>query len=231
MSERSTDLIERKVLESILEGVIQPGEALLSERDLATHYQVGRPTIREVLQRLERDGWIALRKGMPPIVNDYLSSGNLMTIVRMIQLYENIPHHFFQHMLELRISITPAYTKDAASTHRLKVISLLSNMDELGEDPKHFADYDWNLQRSLASLSPNPVYLLLLNSFNDVYPKMAETYFSEEIYRKLSRKYYEALLDSLFQNDLELTEKITREMMKSSLALWKEKTRGEKHEI
>ncbi len=231
LNERSTDLIERKLLKSNLEGELQPEESLLSERELAIHFQVGRPTIREVLQRLERDGWISLRKGMPPVVNDYWQSGNLMTIVRMIQLYKNIPTHFFQHMLELRISITPAYTKDAASNHPVKVISLFSNIDELEDDPKCFAEYDWGLQLSLASLSPNPVYLLLLNSFHGVYPKMAEIYFSDKIHRMISRKYYAELLHSLLQNDLTAVERITKEMMKTSLDLWKEKIRGEKHEV
>ena len=97
--------------------------------------------------------------------------------------------------------------------------------------PKCFAEYDWGLQLSLARLSPNPVYLLLLNSFHGVYPKMAEIYFSDKIHRMISRKYYAELLHSLLQNDLTVVERITKEMMKTSLDLWKEKTRSEKHEV
>ncbi|WP_335872968.1 GntR family transcriptional regulator [Bacillus sp. 2205SS5-2] len=231
MSERSSDVLEKQIIQAILEGEFKQDEPLLPERELAAHFQVGRPAVREVLQRLERDGWITQRKGMPSIVRNYKRNGNLLTIVRMVQMYDRIPDNFIQHMLEVRISLTPAYIKDAVLHHPLSVISLFSNLDELENDPLSYAMFDWGLQRNLAALSPNPVYLFILNTFNDVYLKMGETYFQEKTHRQLSLNFYQDLLDSLLRNDLGQIELITQNMMTASVALWKEKTRRENGEI
>jgi GntR family negative regulator for fad regulon and positive regulator of fabA len=227
LKERSSDVIEQRLIKSILEGELTAGESLLAERELASHHQVGRPTIREVLQRLERDGWISTRKGMPAVVNDYWKHGNLMTIVRILSLYEEIPDPFIEHMLELRISLSPTYTKDAATSQPIKAISLFANLDELEDDEQSFAVFDWQLHKGLASLSPNPVYLLILNSFQDIYIHMGMKYFSVPAHRKESRAYYHLLLKSFLQNDVNETENLSRKMMAKSLELWKAKDNEE----
>ncbi|MBN3555534.1 FadR family transcriptional regulator [Fictibacillus nanhaiensis] len=114
MKTRSSDSVRRQIIHSIIEGKIGFHKLMPSERDFASQFNVGRPTIREALQRLEQNGWITTHKGMPATVNDYWQQGNIMTIVDMLQLEDEIPVDFIEHMLELRISLTPAYLKDAA---------------------------------------------------------------------------------------------------------------------
>jgi GntR family transcriptional regulator, negative regulator for fad regulon and positive regulator of fabA len=231
LKERSSDKIEKQFITKILRGEYAINTPLLSERELAEAYNVGRPTIREVLQRLERDGWITIRPGMPATINDYWKKGNLMTIVKILMSYEDIPDAFIKYMLELRISLSPSYITDAANHQPLKVISLFTHMDELKGEAEAYAEFDWNLQRSLASMSPNPIYLLILNSFKDVYLKVGEKYFSHPQNRQVSRDYYEAVLDSLLNRDVVEVERLTKEVMKKSLELWKEKNmEGEKNE-
>jgi GntR family negative regulator for fad regulon and positive regulator of fabA len=137
-----------------------------------------------------------------------------------------VPDEFINHMLELRISITPTYVKEAVLHHRLKVISLFVPLDDLNDDAKSYAEFDWNLQQSLAKLSPNPIYLLILNSFNEIYSKLAEKYFLESSHRLASRLYYDELLNSVLHGDVHATEDITKMMMKKSLNLWNEKRNG-----
>ncbi|RXI96628.1 GntR family transcriptional regulator [Anaerobacillus alkaliphilus] len=231
MKERSSDLIEKALISSILTGEYKPGESMLSERDLATSFSVGRPTIREVLQRLERDGWITIRKNSPAIVNEYWKQGNLMTIVNILKASPEIPDQFIEYVLELRISLTPTYTKDAITQHPVKVIALFTNLDELEDDASSFASFDWHLQQGLAKLSSNPIYLLILNSFKDVYLRLGEKYFQEASHREASRKFYDDFLQALFEKDVEGTERLSLEMMKRSLELWKtKKSRSDQYE-
>jgi GntR family transcriptional regulator, negative regulator for fad regulon and positive regulator of fabA len=226
VKERSSDIIAGKLIQSILEGHIKVHEPLQSERELATRFQAGRPTIRESLQRLERDGWITGRKGMPAIVNDYWKQGNLMTIVNILEHQEEVPDEFIHHMLELRISLTPTYFRDALHHNRLKVISLFVPLEEVQDDARSYADFDWQLQQNVAKLSANPIYLLILNSFKDFYVKMAVKYFSEPDHRKASLDYYEKLLDFILKGDIEKAEHLIKEMMETSLRLWKHKMNG-----
>ncbi|MGG3915342.1 GntR family transcriptional regulator [Rossellomorea vietnamensis] len=228
MKERSSDFIARDITRSILSGELKIQEPLQSERDLAVHYKVGRPTIREALQKLERDGWIRSRKGMPAVVNDYWKQGNLMTIVTILQHEEEIPDEFIVYMLELRVSITPAYFRDALEHNRLKVISLFASFEDVPDAASPYAEFDWNIQHGVAMLSPNPIYLLILNSFKDVYIRMAEKYFSDPTHRAASRDYYDTLLKWILDGDLQQAEQTVRDMMETSIRLWKQKMDGGK---
>jgi GntR family negative regulator for fad regulon and positive regulator of fabA len=223
LKERSSDLIEKKFIQSILEGQYKTNEPLLSERELAAYFSVGRPTVREALQRLERDGWVTIRKGMPAIVNDYWKHGNLMTIVNILRYHEEIPDEFIHYMLELRISLAPTYVKDAVIHHPLRVISLFANLEDLQDDAKSYAIFDWEIQQNLAQLSPNPIYLLIMNSFKDFYIQMAQKYFLEPAHRKITRDYYDDLLDSILIGEIHTTEQVTKNIMEKSLLLWKTK--------
>ncbi|MCA1060104.1 GntR family transcriptional regulator [Rossellomorea aquimaris] len=226
MKERSSDIISRDISRSILRGELAIQESLQSERDLAAHYKVGRPTIREALQRLERDGWITSRKGMPAIVNDYWKQGNLMTIVTILQHEEEIPDAFIIHMLELRVAITPAYFRDALENNRLKVISLFAPFEDVADTAELYAEFDWHIQHGVAMLSPNPIYLLILNSFKDVYIRMAEKYFNDSTHRAASRDYYDHLLKRVLDGDIQQAEQAVRDMMETSIELWKQKMNG-----
>lgn len=226
MKERSSDLIARDITRSILGGELKIQEPLQSERDLSVHYKVGRPTIREALQRLERDGWITSRKGMPAIANDYWKQGNLMTIVTILQHEEDIPDAFIIHMLELRVAITPAYFRDALEHNKLKVISLFAPFEDVPDSANAYAEFDWHIQHRVAMLSPNPIYLLILNSFKDVYIKMAERYFSDPTHRAASKDYYDHLLKWVLDGDIQQAGQTIRDMMETSIRLWKQKMSG-----
>ncbi|WP_273834301.1 GntR family transcriptional regulator [Guptibacillus sedimenti] len=226
MIERSSEKIAKQLIRSILEKEWRTDDPLPPERELASHYQVGRPTIREALQRLERDGWITIRKGAPAIVNDYWKHGNLMTIVNILQHHDDIPDEFIVYMLELRISLTPAYVRDALLQHRLQIISLFIPLQQLTDDPKSYAEFDWKLQKSVAELSPNPVFLLILNSFENIYGKLAKKYYLEPTHRQASKVYYEQFLKATLIGDLDHAEILTKQMMATSLDLWKTKMNG-----
>ena len=58
-------LAEEYIVRSIWDDVFPAGTNLPSERDLADKIGVTRTTLREVLQRLARDGWLTIQHGKP----------------------------------------------------------------------------------------------------------------------------------------------------------------------
>lgn len=113
MKRRSSDQIEKKVIDAILNGDYPIGSHLPSERELAKAYGVGRPTVREALQRLGREGWLDIRHGQSTQVKNYWNVGNLTTLVNIIQNLKVVPDEFVIHLLELRSALAPAYSRDA----------------------------------------------------------------------------------------------------------------------
>ncbi|MGD6830792.1 GntR family transcriptional regulator [Sutcliffiella halmapala] len=222
---RATDKIEKFFIRKVLQQEYSPGTQIPSERELAAEYEVGRPVIREVLQRLERDGWLTIRSGQRAVVNDYWKEGNLMTIVHLLADDECIPNEFIVHLLELRKSLSPAYVKDAVTHKPLSVAALLKESETVPDEAVAFAEYDWRLQRGLAAASPNPIYLLILNSFGHLYVKMATHYFYEETYRDASRAYYRELMAATLSGDATQAEYLVIEMMEKSIHMWKKQTK------
>lgn len=216
--------IEKKMIHSILTGKYPIGSRLQPERELAALFQVGRPMVREVLQRLNYSGWLTLQKNRSAIVNDFWKEGNATTIVDIIRHSDHIPHEYVLYFLEMRISFTPQYVKKSIQLHNLKVVAVLSRMDELEDCPEDYALYDWELQKELASLSENPLFLLTLNSFSPAYVQIATQYFSLSSTRQASRNYYKELLTFALNRDAVHAEALTHSMMEKSYSLWKHYT-------
>lgn len=221
--ERSSDKIENELIKSILAGVYSVGSTLPPERELAKEFGVGRPTIREALQRLGRSGWITGRKGMPSVVNDYWRNGNLATLVNIVENHPIIPDEFILYLLELRSTLTPTYIRDAVTFNQAKVVALLANLEQLEDSAESYAAFDWNLQKRCAGLAVNPIFLLILNSFDSIYINMAKRYFSVKEYRELSLNYYLDLLKAALKGDAMEAERLSTKTMAKSLALWKDR--------
>jgi GntR family transcriptional repressor for pyruvate dehydrogenase complex len=72
----STGLVEqltREIVDTIRSDNLQPGQSLPSAKDLAEHFNVTVPTIREALRRLEAMGSIELRHGSGTYVRETIN--------------------------------------------------------------------------------------------------------------------------------------------------------------
>jgi GntR family transcriptional repressor for pyruvate dehydrogenase complex len=63
-----TDQVYEQLRDMIYRGDLGPGERLMSERDLAIRFKVGRPTVRGAIQRLINQGLIESRRGVGTFV-------------------------------------------------------------------------------------------------------------------------------------------------------------------
>jgi GntR family transcriptional regulator, transcriptional repressor for pyruvate dehydrogenase complex len=65
-----SDQIYEQIRDMIYRGEYSPGQRLMSERDLASLFGVGRPTIREAIQKLIEQGLIESKRGVGAFVLD-----------------------------------------------------------------------------------------------------------------------------------------------------------------
>lgn len=228
--ERSSDIVERKLIRLILTNHFTPGSFLPSERELASNFDVGRPTVREAIQRLERDGWVQVQRGHPARVNNYWKKGNLYTLVNIFRNTEPISDDLVKALMELRAVITPVYMRDALEAHPTLIYKRVSMYQGLADDPEAFARFDWELQKDLASLSTNPLYLLLLNSFDSIYIPFAERYFQSPVTRQHSLSFYKDLSKLSKRGDAKKVEQVTREVMWGSIRLWEQEIEANNRE-
>mgnify|MGYP001039401691 FL=1 len=217
---RPAEHAEQALIGLLLDGQYPPGSTLPAERELAAQIGVTRPTLREALQRLARDGWLVIQQGKPTRVNDYWVDGGLNLLSALVQSGRSLPPDFVPNLLSVRLALAPAYAQQAVEHDPQAVITFLQSAPSLSEPPAVFSAYDWGLHRRLTIASGNPVYTLILNGFADFYQSMACRYFTEPACRQASHAFYAALLAAARRGDSAAAAQITRQAMLQSLQLW-----------
>jgi GntR family transcriptional regulator, negative regulator for fad regulon and positive regulator of fabA len=228
--EKPGELTESRLIGAILDNHFPSGSNLPGERELAVQFGVTRPTLREVLQRLERDGWIEIRQGKPTRVRDYWQEGNLAVLVAVALHRGELPRDFVPHLMYVRILLAPAYTGRAIECDSPAVAALLHNAPQSGDSPEVYANYDYTLHRQLTILSENPVFTLFINSVTQLYHVLGSVYYTHEEARAHSYQYYQSLLDCAHRQDSAVAQILTERIMRESLELWKTHTTSEPQE-
>ncbi len=219
--QRPAELIETRLINAILDDQFPANSNLPPERDLATQLGVTRPTLREGLQRLARDGWIEIRHGKPTRVRDYWQEGNLAVLSAIARHTDHLPADFVPNLLHIRSLLAPAYTQLAVKRTSKSISKFLSSYLELADTPQAFAQADWDLHQRLTIESGNPIFTLILNGFKDLYPVMGQRYFASSKTRARSRQFYADLLKATQANDPAKAERVMRAVMADSVKLWK----------
>ena len=89
----------------ILEGDLEPGSRIPSERVLAEEFGVNRHAVREALKRLEQAGLIRITHGGATKVLDWRDSGGLEVILDLAGDSVDPPPELVRSVLEMRASI------------------------------------------------------------------------------------------------------------------------------
>lgn len=222
---------EGELVSQILSRRFPPDSNLPSERELALLLGVTRPTLREALQRLDRDGWIDVRHGKSTRVRDIWREGGLNVLAAVVRNGGPLPDRFVTNLLEVRLAMAPAYARAAVAANGKEIASLLSPSTRPAQTADGFADFDWRLHLALTTASQNPVFTLILNGFGDLYRVMAVLYFEAPAARRASSEFYDVLENAARKQQPERAEKVTRDAMQHSLDHWTKMERKARQEV
>jgi GntR family transcriptional regulator, negative regulator for fad regulon and positive regulator of fabA len=218
---KTHEMVEKALVDALLKGDPQPGSHLQSERDLATRFAVSRATVREALLQLQKSGWISVQQRHATIVNNFWSQGDLELLSSISKNSEHFPADLASHLLELRIQFAPDYARRAVENGAEQLADCLSRSKRLGHGPGAMARFDWELHLTMAILSGNKIYPLIMNSFADLYYKLRGEFFASEEHRVQARRFYRDLLQAVTLRDANQAEMITRAAMKQRLENFK----------
>lgn len=181
---------EEYIVKSIWNGHFAPGTILPAERELSELIGVTRTTLREVLQRLARDGWLTIQHGKPTRVNNFWETSGLNILETLARLDEDGMPELVDQLLSARTNISAIYIRAAVRNAPERVKELLAQARELEDKAEVFSEFDYRLNHDLAMASGNPIYVLVLNGFKGLYSRIGTFYFSQPDARELARKYY-----------------------------------------
>jgi GntR family negative regulator for fad regulon and positive regulator of fabA len=218
---KPAEFAETQLLEAIIDGRYGPGDLLPAERTLAQSLGVTRPTLRETLQRMSKEGWVTIAHGKPTRVNDYLASGGLGVLNTLSRFDRSLSPDMIAHLLEARTLIFPGVAQRAVEKDPAAIQNFLATKVGLDMDAKSFATYDWALQMLMVKITRNPVLKMMFNDFAPVYGRLGQWYFTHETARKMSLEYYGAL-ELVLQEKGALVQTLVERTMARAQRFWQE---------
>jgi len=115
---------EEYIVDSIWNNRFPPGSILPAERELSELIGVTRTTLREVLQRLARDGWLTIKHGKPTKVNNYWDTCGLNILPTLAKLDADGVGDLIDQMLSARTNFSAIYIRAAIKNSPERVIEL-----------------------------------------------------------------------------------------------------------
>ena len=217
----TANFAEKYIIHAIWENIYPPGTMLPSERELADRIGVTRTTLREVLQRLARDGWLTIQHGKPTQVNNFWETSGLNILETITELDQAGAPKLIEHLLEARKSISKIYFKKAIINNREAVIDFMAALEKQ-DKAENFAEMDYQIHHKLATLSTNPIYVLILNGFKNLYLRVGRYFFSHQAARDITRTYYQEYLNIAKANQHHEVEDFINRYSLALQPLWHE---------
>lgn len=161
------EIIEQ-IKKLIVDGSLQPGDRLLSERELSEKLNVSRASVREAFSALEMMGVIAIRPGEGSFVRQVSFEGMLEPLSFMLQMeIEDIIHLLeVRKILEAESAALAAQraTEEDVEAIRAAVVLMLDEVrrGDIGDE----ADAKFHV--CVAKAANNPVLIKVMNTIADL---------------------------------------------------------------
>ncbi|TNH01990.1 GntR family transcriptional regulator [Testudinibacter sp. TR-2022] len=166
LSEHIYDEIERLIVTDEL----KEGEALPSERDLMEIFGVGRPSVREALQKLEQKGLVEIKSGEKtrvtrPCTETVINNISGIAIGVLTQQNERIQLEKIRQLFEIAVVREAARVRTAEDLKQLQ-LALANNKVQLS-NYDGFIETDVRFHLAILGCLHNPMALQMYSTFID----------------------------------------------------------------
>lgn len=152
------------IKDMILDGRLEPGQRLPSERALSEALGVSRPTVREALRSLEAMNILESRHG----AGTFVSSLGAEELLRPLQFVVALADSALEHLFEVRLLLEPeaaALAAERASAEQLEGLrDLARRTRESAGAPEPMLRLDTELHERIVQAAANPVLQHLVAS-------------------------------------------------------------------
>ncbi len=167
-SVKISDRVYEQLRDMIYRGELRAGEKLMSEREMAQTLNVGRPTVREAIQKLTEQGLIESRRGVGTYV---LGEDTRKSKKPLLQLL-NGQDFTIVDLLEVRMALesnSAALAARRATEQDIRIIEQsLNRLLEAKDSYVRDLDNELSFHMNIAYATKNIVQVHLMKSFYDV---------------------------------------------------------------
>lgn len=210
-----SDQIIEEIKKSIIDGRLEPGDRLPSERELADKMGVCRTTIREALKGVEAMG-IITRTNEGTVVNDYLSSIFSDPLTQKLILKALSYKDLIEVRRTLEVEMVALAAERAKDEDIQKLQDALAGMH--AEQPMNldkFVEVDIAYHQAIAEATQNLVFQELFNTVRELMWEQQMKVVEDEGILHHSLSYHKKILDAIINRDKEQAKKLMTEHLDS----------------
>jgi GntR family transcriptional repressor for pyruvate dehydrogenase complex len=187
----------------IVEGRLQPGQRLPSERELADQLGVSRTVVREAVRGLVAKGLLEVRPGSGTLIRSPSARAVSQSMTLFLRAGQpNLDYtkiHEIRRVLEVEIAGLAAERRTDEDLARLE--GILAEMAAIRDDRDRFAQSDVAFHSALASATHNELFVILLDSVVDVMLKVRQMGFDVPGSPANALKFHRAIYDPVRAGD------------------------------
>jgi GntR family transcriptional repressor for pyruvate dehydrogenase complex len=167
---RAFEQIILQIEDAIVEGRLQAGDRLPSERELAETFGVSRASVREALRVLQMFGVVSARRGTGPDAGSVVAAGGQNGLQNALRLHTGLLRIPTRDIVDVRATLeshaadTAAHDADPESLAQLR--TLIDRMDE-AQSSGAYNDLDTEFHVQLARASGNALLPVLMEALRD----------------------------------------------------------------
>lgn len=210
---RLSEAVLDHLTDQILAGVLQPGDALPSEVDLAKAFQVSKPTVRDALRYLSALGVVDIRQGRPTTVGRLRAD----TLSQFFRFAVAGNENKFRDVIQLRRALECVAAPLAAeriTDEEIGVLrAILANLEANKHDHDQWVFWDARFHLHIAVVSRNVLLPYLMEALLGV---------MEDTIRALHTRRIASDPEKTYQRHVDLTDAIASRDPQRALTLMAE---------
>lgn len=219
--DRLSDKVADAMLGTILTRGLRPGSSLPSERELGEQYGVSRTVVREAVRALSAKGVVVSRAGRGLMV----AAVGAEEVSASLQLYlhgrEEMPYtqvHEVRSVLEIQIAGLAAERGTDEEIAELE--QLCEEMKRAGSDIEFQARTDVEFHRTLARMTHNELYLILLDSIGAILLEIRRATFVKREEMEQAYSPHRQIADRVKAHDAAGAREAMRKHLNEALKEW-----------
>lgn len=171
------DQVFDQILSDVVDGELEAGESLPSERRLAEVLGVSRPAVREALQKMAQARLLQVRHGGATTIREFRRFAGLDLLPQLLVRNDELDLGVVRSILEARLAIGPHVAAMAAERSTPALVDILGKVvDALDSDAdpvarQHQALAFWD---HVVDCADSIVFRLMLNSLRAAYEPVVD---------------------------------------------------------
>lgn len=168
--EKLSHSVVRQIEQLILRGILQPGERLPSERDMAEKLGVSRPSLRDAIADLAERGLLTSRAGSGVFVAEVLGSAFSPALIQLFATHDEAVFDYIAFRRDMEGMAAERAARLGSETDLRVIATIFQKMEAAHQkrDPTDEAQLDAEFHMAIIEASHNVIMLHMLRSMFDL---------------------------------------------------------------